>query len=237
MTLLHRHARHKGGSGSEGRRGSKVESVYDDIKRAILVGSLEPGAAIDKIALCQRLNVSRFPVSAAINRLAFERLVTIEPQHGSFVAKISIEDVRELLMVRRALETEIAADAAARATPAGIEAMERNLRYQQAAMEARDHAGFYALDVDFHRLLASGLGLARSGEILDGLRTHLERIRRLLLMPEGRAPNTFAEHSAVVDAVARGDVEGARSAMRAHLIQTTELFENFVKERPSLFAA
>src|SRR5271154_4175215 len=157
-------------SEAETRRGSKADQVYNDLKEDILSGALEPGGAIDKLALCERLGVSRFPVSSAISRLAYERLVTTEPQHGSFVAKISIDDVRERLLVRRALESEVAAQAAERMPSEGVEGLERNLRYQQAAVEAGDVAGFYALDVDFHRLLPSQLGLDHCAEILDGLR-------------------------------------------------------------------
>lgn len=224
-------------SEAEARRGSKADQVYNDLKEDILSGALEPGAAIDKLALCERLGVSRFPVSSAINRLAYERLVAIEPQHGSFVAKISVEDVRELMMVRRALETEIAAQAAERLPREGIEDIERNLRYQQAAVDARDLAGFYALDVEFHRLLTTHLELVRTGELLDGLRSHLERVRRLLMTPPGRMPQTYVEHGAIAKAIARGDPESARTAMRDHLVETTELFETFAKDRPNLFSS
>ena len=93
---------------------SKADQVYDELKESILAGRLEPGESIDKSALCVRLGVSRFPVSAAVSRLAFENLVVIEPQHGSFVARISAADVRERMFIRRALEGEIAAEAARR---------------------------------------------------------------------------------------------------------------------------
>src|ERR1700728_871021 len=96
------------------RANSKVEQVYEAVKEAILSGALEPGQPIDKLALCEQLGVSRFPVSAALSRLAFERLVVVEPQHGSFVARISAQDVRERLFIRRAIEGEIAAEAARR---------------------------------------------------------------------------------------------------------------------------
>ncbi|WP_353017814.1 GntR family transcriptional regulator [Mesorhizobium sp. M1405] len=49
------------------------------IRRAIRTGRLGPGPSIDKAALCEQLGVSRFPVAAAINRLAFERLVVVQP--------------------------------------------------------------------------------------------------------------------------------------------------------------
>ncbi len=166
---------------SDARRASKADQVYEELKEQILSGALEPGASIDKVALCERLNVSRFPVTAAINRLAYEKLVTIEPQHGSFVAKISAADVREFMLIRRAIENEIVGQAADHMPKSALEALSRNLRYQQAAAEAGDSSGFYTLDVDFHRLIAQALGFKRASEILDGLRAHLERARRLTL--------------------------------------------------------
>jgi DNA-binding GntR family transcriptional regulator len=218
-----------------GRAHGKAEQVYDAVKEAILSGALEPGAPIDKLALCDRLGVSRFPVSAAISRLAFERLVLVEPQHGSFVARISADDVRERLFIRRALEGEIAAEAARRLDLAGRSALEENLHEAANAAEAGNRTRFYALDVDFHEALTSHLGLDRSGEILDGLRAHLERVRRLLMQPSGRMQATLREHGAIVEAIGSADPRQARAAMEAHLAAMTTMVENFARERPELF--
>jgi len=217
------------------RRTSKADQVYTEIKEAILSGALAPGGAIDKLALCAKLGVSRFPVTAAINRLAFERLVVIEPQHGSFVAKIAAHDVREWMMIRRALESEIAGEAA-RSLPADAQReIERNLRYQQAAAEAGDVAGFYVLDVEFHKLIVDSLALRHAREILDGLRSHLERVRRIALSPPGRLPTAFAEHKRIFDAIMAKDSASAALAMRTHLDETTATFERIASQNPDNF--
>lgn len=218
-----------------GRAHSKAEQVYGAVKEAILSGALEPGAPIDKPALCDRLGVSRFPVSAAIGRLAFEQLVLVEPQHGSFVARISADDVRERLFIRRALEGAIAAEAARRLDLDGHSALEENLREAAKAAQAGDRTEFYELDVGFHAALASHLGLDRTGEVLDGLRAHLERVRRLLMLPPGRMQATLSEHGAIVEAIVSADARGARAAMEAHIGAMTTLFEKFARERPELF--
>ena len=85
-------------------------------------------------------------------------------------------------------------------------------------------------------MLTSRLGLGHCGEILDGLRTHLERVRRLLLSPAGRMPISLSEHGAIAAAIARRDAAGARAAMEFHLQQTADLFETFARERSSLFS-
>ena len=62
----------------------KAEAVYGELKEAILSGAWSPVGRSTSWSLCERLGVSRFPVSAAVSRLAYERLVDVEPQHGSF---------------------------------------------------------------------------------------------------------------------------------------------------------
>jgi DNA-binding GntR family transcriptional regulator len=218
------------------RANSKAGQVYEAVKEAIVSGELEPGQFIDKVALCERLGVSRFPVSAAISRLAFERLVRVEPQHGSFVARISVEDVREQLFIRRALEGEIVSEAARRLSEEGRAEIAANLGESEAAAANGDRATLYALDVAFHALLTQHLGLHRSAEILDGVREHLERLRRVLLAPPGRMQATIAEHRAIFDAVTSGDPGAARSAMEAHMAAVTAQFELFLQTRPQLFS-
>src|SRR5580700_9978378 len=113
---------------------SKADAVYGELKEAILSGALEPGSLIDKTGLCEKLRVSRFPVSAAVSRLSYDRLVDVAPQHGSFVSLISLKDVHERLFIRRALESEIAAEAAIGMTRVDKDALRANLGEAAAAV-------------------------------------------------------------------------------------------------------
>ncbi len=215
---------------------SKADAVYGELKEAILTGALEPGSLIDKSMICERLGVSRFPVSAAVSRLAYDRLVDVEPQHGSFVSRISIKDVRERLFIRSALEGEIAAEAARRMSRSDKVALAANLQEAKFAVAADDRARFYATDVAFHQILTARLGMARASEILDNLRVHLERVRRLLMSPPGRIREVLREHEAVVEAVERADAQAASEAMKRHLGVTGELLETVARQRPEMFS-
>ncbi len=218
------------------RVNGKAGQVYDALKETILSGELEPGQAIDKTALCERLGVSRFPVSAAISRLEFERLVRVEPQHVSFVAPISAEGVREHLFVRRALEGEIAARAALELDEEARGDLAANLSEAEEAVHNGDQSRFYIIDVNFHLLLTQHLGLHRSEEILDGVRQHLERPRRLLMTPPGRMQQTLSEHRQIFSAITAREPEAARRALAAHLATVAETFEALARAKPGLFA-
>ena len=210
--------------------------MYGELKEAILSGALEPGSLIDKAGLCEKLRVSRFPVSAAVSRLAYDRLVDVEPQHGSFVTRISLNDVRERLFIRSALEGEIAAEAARRMTRADKDALAANLKREAVAVAAEDPATFYALDVAFHRILTARLGMARADDVLEFLRVHLERTRRLTMSSSGQLRASLNEHSAIAAAIVANDPAAAREAMKHHLSTTGARLETLAKQQPDLFS-
>jgi GntR family transcriptional regulator, rspAB operon transcriptional repressor len=218
------------------RADSKADVVYGDLKEAILSGALQPGSPIDKAKLCERLGVSRFPVSAAITRLAYDRLVNVAPQRGSFVTRISVNDVRERLFIRGAIEGEIAAEAALRMTPPDRDALGANLKRQAVAAADDDRAGFYLLDVAFHKMLTDRLSMARANDVLDSLRVHLERTRRLTMSPPGQLRASLNEHAAIAAAIEAGDPAAAREAMKLHLNTTAARLETLARRRPELFS-
>lgn len=222
------------GPGGDARL-SKADQVHAALKQAITRGELAPGAAIDKSALCLRFGVSRLPVTTAIHRLAYEGLVQVEPQRGSYVSRIRLDDVRQWMLARRAIEAEVAAEAARRLSAEALDGLAHNLRYQQAAVAGEDLDGFLELDVAFHLLLTTGLGLNRVGETLDALRVHLDRVRRLLLPEPGRMAATLAEHRAILDAIAAGKPAAADRAMRRHIGLVSRGLVAFERDHPDFF--
>lgn len=196
---------------------SKADRVYQDLRRRIRELTLPPGAPLRKEEIALALGVSRAPVSEAIARLADEALVDVYPQHGSFVAPIRAQDVRESLFIRTALEVEAIRRVTQEATPDLLERLEDNLRQQADALEARDLLLFYELDEALHAAIFAALDSPRALRLLDAARAPLDRPRRIGLPEPGRPEATFAEHRRLVDAIQSRDPEFAAAAMRAHL--------------------
>ena len=220
----------------EGARKSKANFVYATLRQAIISGNLAPETPIDKVALCERFGVSRLTVTNAIERLAYEGLVEIEPQRGSYITRIRLDDVRQWMFVRRVLECEVVAQAAETLSQEAVELLARNLTYQRAAIKNRDLDGFYQLDLAFHGLLIDGLALHRVGEVLDSVRTHIDRTRRMLLPEPGRPLGTFKEHRTIYTLIAARDRAGAVAAMAKHLDRVMSELEAFESRHPNFFA-
>jgi GntR family transcriptional regulator, rspAB operon transcriptional repressor len=221
---------------SHSRRGiSKAIAVYDDLREAIISLVLSPGAKIDKGAICERMGVSRQPLAEAIARLAEERLIDVEPQKGTFVARIRLADVAEAAFVRRALEVATVEALAARIDRKTLSRLERLLDYQAAAVRAKDIDEFYTLDVRFHATLFDSLAMRRVAEVVDASRAQLERARRLLLPTPTRNRNTLGEHRSILDGLAARSAEKAASAMGAHLDEGMAELGRYAAKRPELF--
>lgn len=216
--------------------GSLAQRTYQCLREAIIGLAYRPGEALRKPDICERLGVSRSPVSEAIARLAAEGLVDVVPQAGTFVARFSMEEIREGAFLREAIELAAVEALAPVVTEAQLVALRRNLRVQAALVEDGDFAGFYKLDAEMHALILAFTGHRKLAQVADSAWVHVDRARQLVLPMAGRVVETLAEHQAVIEALEARDAEAARLAMRRHLRQLISHLEPLERERPELFA-
>jgi len=217
-----------------GPRGNTTEQVEKSLRSAIVALDFAPGEFIDKVAVCDRLGVSRFPVSEALTRLAGEGLVEILPQRGTRAARIRLSEIKESMLIRRALEAMVAETAARDLPSPALTALGENVQAQQEAVARGDRSGFYTLDLAFHAILVESLGLPRVAAVIEASRANIDRVRRLLSSPRRHAV-TLAEHQALLAALEARDTEAARHAMEAHLDAVMEELERFSAEHPEVF--
>lgn len=215
-------------------RGATTDYVHQVLRDAIIASDLAPGTLVNKHVICERLGVSRFPVSDALARLQTEGLVEILPQRGTRVTRIRMNDVRESMFIRRAVETETVHELAPAIDEDTLTRLRRSLRYQQAAVEAQDRRGFHVLDLEFHEMLIDALNYPRAKAIVEAARGNLERARRILQSPRRHAV-TLAEHQAILAALEARNPEAARAAMANHLDQVMIELAEFAAANPETF--
>lgn len=216
-------------------RGSITQHVTDVLRQAIVTLDFRPGEVLDKGIICQRLGVSRFPVSEALGRLAAEGLVEIQPQRGTSVSLVKVAEVLEHMLIRRAIEAEAVRLLATHPSEGLVGDLNRVLADQRRAARDEDPAGFHRLDVAFHDTLFSALGFPKLKAVIESARANVDRARQLINSPR-RLVQTIAEHELVVAAIASGVPERAAAAMRAHLDAVMIELVSFAEKNPLLFA-
>ena len=209
--------------------GSVAEQVARVLREAILAGSLAPGTSLREVALAQRYSVSRTTIREAIRALATEGLAVHHRHRGASVAEPTAADVRDLFLARVAVE-RAAVEAAVRAGGAALDGLEGVLAGMEAAFARGDWEGTTEADLAFHGGL---VGLAASPR-LGAFYAHLQgELRLVLLLADRDAPDEgkVAEHRAMLALARRGDVEGLRRALAAHVASAEDVLVRVLRAR------
>lgn len=215
--------------------GSLANRAYLSLKHAILSLTFRPGEILRKPEICEELGVSRSPVAEAVTRLAAEGLVDVVPQAGTFVARFSMDEIREGAFLRQALELAAVEQVARTITEDQLTLLRRNLRVQEVLLEDGDFPGFYQLDAQMHELILSFTGFRRLATLAETSWVHVNRARQLILPAPGRVQATLAEHRAILAALEAHDPGTARMATAAHLQQLITFLEPLAASMPELF--
>jgi DNA-binding GntR family transcriptional regulator len=218
-----------------GFAGSLGQRVYQTLRQAILSLEYRPGEILRKPEICEALGVSRSPVADAVARLQAEGLVDVVPQAGTFVARFSMQEIREGAFLREAIELAAIERVAEIVTDEQLTQLRRNLTVQAALVADGDIPGFYAMDAAMHELLLSFTGFPRLAQVSETAWAHVNRARQLILPVPGRVQATLAEHQAILVALEARDPEAARAAVRSHLRQLITYLEPLERDRPDLF--
>lgn len=216
--------------------GSLGQKVYQTLREAILSLAYRPGEILRKPEICEALGVSRSPVADAVARLAAEGLVDVIPQAGTFVARFSMEEIREGAFLREAIESAAIERLAEVITDEQLTQLRRNLTVQAALVADGDVPGFYQMDAAMHEMLLSFTGFRKLAQVSETAWLHVNRARQLILPVPGRVQATVEEHRAILAALEARDPEAARRAVRLHLRQLISYLEPLERDRPELFA-
>jgi len=85
------------------RRKNSAGHVYSELKHTVLNYRFAPGRALHLSELAGRLKVSSTPVREALHRLEGEHLLVFVPNKGFFCKVLSIDEMRELSVLRYVL--------------------------------------------------------------------------------------------------------------------------------------
>ncbi len=193
------------------------ERPEDALRAAIVAGQLLPNERLVEADLTRRLGVGRSAVRTALARLEHEGLVELEAHRGARVRLVSVPEAVEILQARAALEGLAVNRAARNASDADVADLRAVLAEMRGLLDAGDLLKASDINAVLHRRLLEIGGHSTANRLIDGLRSQLVRFTyRTILLP-GRSERSFAEHTAIVDAIAAHDGAAAERAMRRHL--------------------
>lgn len=198
----------------DGGKPNLTEQVYENLIQILISGELRPGDVIVERKIAERLNASRTPVREALGRLEAERLVFKQPNRGVTVSPFSTEALLEILNVRQLLEAEAARLAAGRVPADKVEQI-RDRIIELGQKSSVSLAETWEVDDMLHTAIAEASG----NTLLAGLIRDLRRRTHVFNAYRNPHDSRFdvKESLHILDAVAGGDPEKARTAMSTHI--------------------
>jgi DNA-binding GntR family transcriptional regulator len=194
-----------------------AEQVCERIRSAILSGELKPGAKLTEQDLAAEYELSRTPIREAIRQLEVERLVSRIPFVGVTVTQLRPQEVIELLEIREVLEGLVARLATRNMDSLQLQRLKKSLQQLAASARRNDVAAYLDQALAFRRVLVECCGSATLSEQVLAIENRLRLTgSRTALLP-GRMEAAIEEHQKLLDAIARGDAEGAERLNRERI--------------------
>ena len=218
---LHRNAQKR----SDGAAAPLLREVaYERLKDAIRHGELLPGEPISETRLSEALQISRTPVREALQQLAQEGLVQIQPNRAVTVASLSMQEVLNILHVRTLLEPEIVRLVAESVSARTLETLWGCIETMETAAAASDRPLWSKTDTVLHETITEVCPNALLGQLGLQMRNRLQLLATDSQTSSARLVACTEEHRVIIAAIARRDGRAAEEAMRAHLVKLRDSF-------------
>ncbi len=215
--------------------------LLDNLGRAIVTGRFDIEAFPTEAELAKRHGVSRSVTREAVKMLTAKGLLSARPRQGTVVQptsswnlfdadvlrwllerQFSVELLRQFNQLRVAIEPEAAALAARFARPVELKRIGDGLERMAAAERGLDDT--LEADIAFHVAILRASNNPFYVQFRDVVSTALRTSIRFTNRIKGRTAS-LSDHAAVHSAIAAGDPDGARVAMRAIIGDVLELID------------
>lgn len=210
------------------------EEIYDALHRQIIAGKYGPGDWLRQEDIATQMGVSMTPVREALDLLVATGLAERVPYRGVRVREMSAKDVADAYGLRLALEAMIAREAALHITPDQIAGLEKIMDEMKKRVKLHEMPQERQLSREFHSLIAE----ASDNDLLTKLYAVVanafpdwllyEAIFRNPELLAGSVAQTYEEHTAIMDALKKGDTEKAVQTSIDHVLDSGKWLEEYL---------
>lgn len=207
-----------------------ADQVAIDLHRGILRGEFAGGSQLKINELAERYETSAMPIREALRRLTALGMVEIQPHRGARVLPLSLEDMRDTMMLRLSLEP-LAVERAAAAF-GGEVATEATaaLSRMESGVNVGDRASARIAHSDFHLGLYRASGSHWLVRLIEPLWHNADRYRFAYPLSDDDQEQSNHEHREILAACLIGDAARAGEAMRSHLERSMKRVEALLIE-------
>ena len=190
--------------------------LRDQLRNDIVDGVWALGAHITLTELARHYQVSQNPVREALLQLQGEGVVAMRMNRGAVIPTVDALYINQLYKIRGAIQSMLAADAAAAATPVDIDRLVELEERRQGAARQSDIAACVAANREFHRHMDGISGNRMAVEMMEGRSALVDAVRRSRGYGSERLEMVATQHAQMIDALRRHDGKAAAAMALEH---------------------
>lgn len=222
------------------QRPATADEIYKDMCERITNFQLQPGQKISENQMSEDYGVSRSVIRTVFTRLSERKLVEVYPQRGTYISKMDLEFISDLLLLRTAIEKEILYEIFEDMDDSQREDLMKQLREnldrQKKYSQSEDYeVDFKYLDSEFHRILIDSVHRHNLMELMAEHMIHIARWRNFDVTFVHRVPELIQEHEAIYQALLDKRPGRTLRAMSAHLETISKISDQAKAEYPEYF--
>jgi Transcriptional regulators len=208
------------------------DKVYEIMKEKILRREFKGGDKLDLNVLSEQMKISRTPLKDAITRLAAERLVEVKPRSGTFVSRVTSQDIEQIMDIRLMIELW----ALSRLNPDSCAELyahlEQILKQSQQIIDDGPFSivKFLECDAEFHRTIVKFSGNPRLVEMYDAVNCFIQITRIFYYRNAEDAVSSHRFHSNVAKFIGENNLPEALKRLEAHLTDSREKMVNILND-------
>jgi len=190
------------------------EKILENIRDAIISGSISSGSRVSEPELAERFGISRTPIREAFRQLESEGYLKVIPRKGAVVSAYTQRDVEEFYAIKSILEGYAAKLACTRLTTKEIDRLQTINGRLAELCELSDIKQFFKVHNDFHDLFIKAADNDKLREMINLLVTRFQRLRLMSLSQPGRMAVSVQEHNKIIAAFREHNSEAAELLVR-----------------------
>ncbi|MCD8083895.1 MAG: GntR family transcriptional regulator [Clostridiales bacterium] len=215
-------------NGKEDLNGQMSNSVLDTLLEWIMIGKLKMGDKLNTEELASLLGVSRMPIREALKSLERKGLVRYVPYAGARLVKLTKDDVKQIYIMRQALEPIVGREACKKINRSELQNIEEiHRQYAELLMKPdSDAIEIYQQNRLYHFSIYRISSQYRICDIIESLWDTLSFFKliygqKLLDSQEARL-RMIGEHESYLTALSHGDGAMFEWLMRQNLAKRIE---------------
>ncbi|MGG0644109.1 GntR family transcriptional regulator [Sporosarcina gallistercoris] len=199
-------------------RVSTKDIAYKELREKIVKCILEPGQPIVEDELAKELKISRTPLRESLQRLELEGLISRGINGRMKVAPISIQEVKEIFLIRSNLEGIVIENAIDHITEKEIEHLAHLVEILKLTVSLKNFEKIDDFGSQFHEYIYKVSRNRIAVKFLSQLNSLITRYRRLAHQCIIDTKNSVDEHEVILNYIIKKDKVNAVAEMRKHIL-------------------